>query len=83
MRRVCCRATQLSIVSDMAKFKRCAITVGDASKAKARKPSQGLEGVNDFDALVVLVEFARFTPDSDFFSPCAIQLTYDSDCTYT
>ena len=62
MRRVCCRATQLSIVSDMAKFKRCAITVGDASKAKARKPSPGLEVVNDFDAvlpvdpLVVLFE---------------------------
>ena len=36
----------------MAKCKRCAIAVADASKAKARKPSPGLEGVNDFDVML-------------------------------
>ena len=36
----------------MAKCKRCAITVADASKAKVRKPSLGLEGVSDFDAVL-------------------------------
>jgi hypothetical protein len=46
----------------MAKCKRCVITVADASTAKARKSSPGLEGVNDFNAvlpvghLVALVE---------------------------
>ncbi len=36
----------------MAKSKRCAIAVADASKAKARKPSPGLEGVDDFDVVL-------------------------------
>ena len=36
----------------MANCKRCAIAVADASKAKARKQSPGLEGVIDFDVVL-------------------------------